>query len=293
MLIQSEQKCVIFSEKFKQQCKSLQAFLDKDNLSHARNRFDDEKMLFDSINPVFLPQSLLTNLIIFEAHRKVAHTGINAALTEMRSRYWICRRRPIAKGLLKNCVVYTQEHKKPLVGPPQPKLSSFRLSQTYPFENTGLDYAGPLFVKSIFDDPYNKTFKFYILLFTCAITRNIHLELTPSMDTNSLIRAIIRFRSRRDIRLFISDNFQTFKSSDLEFYLKLHNIKWKFILAALPWWGGFYERIVKVVKTSLHKVIGKLKLSYKELETVLIQIEMCIIISHNWTCVVRTLDRRR
>ena len=54
------------------------------------------------------------------------------------------------------------------------------------------------------------------------------------MDTNSLIRAIIRFRSRRDIRLFISDNFQTFKSSDLELYLTLHNIKWKFILAALP-----------------------------------------------------------
>ena len=29
MWIQSEQKCVIFSEKFKQQCKSLQLFLDK------------------------------------------------------------------------------------------------------------------------------------------------------------------------------------------------------------------------------------------------------------------------
>ena len=138
MLIQSEQKCVIFSEKFKQQCKSLQAFLDKDNLYHVRNRFDDEKMLFDSINPVFLPQSLLTNLIILEAHRKVAHAGINAPLTEIRSRYWICRRRPIAKGLLKNCVVYTQEPKKPLVGPPQPKLPSFRLSQIYPLKTQDL-----------------------------------------------------------------------------------------------------------------------------------------------------------
>ena len=41
------------------------------------------------------------------------------------------------------------------------------------------------------------------------------------MGTNSLIRAIIRFRSRRgDARLFISDNFKTFKSSDLERYLE-------------------------------------------------------------------------
>ena len=203
MWIQSEQKCVIFSEKFKQQCKSLQLFLDKDNLYHVRSRFDNEKMLFDSIYPVFLPQSLLTNLIILEAHRKVPHAGVNATLTEIRSISWICRELQIVKRLLRNCVVCKREHKKPLIGPPPPKLPSFRLSQTYPFENTELNYAGPLFLKPIFDNPYHKTYKVYILLFTYATTRNIHLKLTPSMDTTSLIRAIIRFRSRReDVRLF-------------------------------------------------------------------------------------------
>ena len=203
MWIQSEQKCVIFSEKFKQRCKSLQLFLDKDNFYSVRNRFDNEKMLFDSIYPVFLPQSLLTNLIILEAHRKVPHAGVNATLTEIRSRYWICRERQIVKRLLRNCVVCKREHKKPLIGPPPPKLPSFRLSQTYPFENTELNYAGPLFLKPIFDNPYHKTYKVYILLFTYATTRNIHLKLTPSMDTTSLIRAIIRFRFRReDVRLF-------------------------------------------------------------------------------------------
>ena len=69
---------------------------------------------------------------------------------------------------------------------------------------------------------------------------------------------------------------ETFKSSDLELYLTLHNIKWEFILAASPCWGGFYERMVKVVKTSLHKVIGKSRLSYEDLETVLIQIESIV-----------------
>ena len=89
MWIQSEQKCVIFSEKFKQQCKLLQLFLVKYNLYHVRNRYDNDKMLFDSIYPVFPPQSLLTNLVILEAQRKVAHAGINATLTEICSRYWI------------------------------------------------------------------------------------------------------------------------------------------------------------------------------------------------------------
>ena len=89
MWIQSEQKCVIFSEKFKQQCKLLQLFLVKYNLYHVRNRYDNDKMLFDSIYPVFPPQSLLTNLVILEAQRKVAHAGINATLTEICSRYWM------------------------------------------------------------------------------------------------------------------------------------------------------------------------------------------------------------
>ena len=118
MWIQSERKCVIFSEKFKQQCKSLQLFLDKDNLYHVSSRFDNEKMLFDSIYPVFPPQSLLTNLIILEAHRKVAHAGINATLRGIRSRYWICMGQQIVKRLLRNCVVCKREHKKPFIGPP-------------------------------------------------------------------------------------------------------------------------------------------------------------------------------
>ena len=52
-------------------------------------------MLFNGIYPVFLSQSLLTNLIILEAHRKVPHASINATLPEIRSRYWICREQQI------------------------------------------------------------------------------------------------------------------------------------------------------------------------------------------------------
>ena len=40
--------------------------------------------------------------------------------------------------------------------------------------------------------------------------------------------------------------------------------------------GRVLERMVKVVKTSLHKVNGKSKLSYEELEIVLIQIESIV-----------------
>lgn len=40
-----------------------------------------------------------------------------------------------------------------------------------------------------------------------------------------------------------------------------------------PWWGGFYERLVRSVKRSLKKSIGKSNVTYDELGTLLAEIE--------------------
>jgi len=50
----------------------------------------------------------------------------------------------------------------------------------------------------------------------------------------------------------------------------------RFILPASPWWGGFYERLVRSVKLSLRKVLGRSLLSYEELQTILCEIELVI-----------------
>ena len=40
-----------------------------------------------------------------------------------------------------------------------------------------------------------------------------------------------------------------------------------------PWWGGFFERMVQLVKRCLQKLVGKAKLTYKELQTSLTEVE--------------------
>jgi hypothetical protein len=50
-------------------------------------------------------------------------------------------------------------------------------------------------------------------------------------------------------------------------------ITWKFILEKAPWWGGYYERMVKLVKQSLRKVLGRAQLRYEEFMTVPTEIE--------------------
>lgn len=127
--------------------------------------------------------------------------------------------------------------------------------------------------------------KSYICLFTCSSSRALHLELAPDLSTDSFIRCLRRFVARRGIPCSItSDNAKTFKLADKElkklfaddkvqdFVLK-KGIKWNFILEKAPWWGGFYERMVQLVKRSLRKILGDARLNYEELMTVLTEVE--------------------
>ena len=84
--------------------------------------------------------------------------------------------------------------------------------------------------------------KVYIALFSCCVTRAIHLELVEDLSTGAFIRALRRFSGRRGTPvLIISDKAKTFKAAD-KALKKLYNhpevaselsgkiIEWKFNL---------------------------------------------------------------
>ena len=217
--------------------------------------------------------SKFTSLVVLKCHHDIYHCGVQATLCNLRNNYWIVRGRQKIKSILKNCVVCKIIQGKPLAPPETPALPSYRVNCNHAFENTGLDFAGPLYCKGDHSSS-GEMYKCYVLLFTCCVTRAVHLELTTDVNSNSVILALRRFISRRGIpRLFISDNFKTFKSVDVKRFCNIKEIVWKFILERSPWWGGFYERLISIVKSSLKKVLWKAYLSYLELYTVLTEIE--------------------
>ena len=119
--------------------------------------------------------------------------------------------------------------------------------------------------------------KCYLLLLTCASTRCVHLELVIDYRWQSLVLALKRFISRRRTsKLFIFDNFSTFKSRKVTDFLRHYDNLWEFILQKLPWRGGFYEKLIGITKMSLKKVVGKAWLFYDELVTVIYEIENLI-----------------
>ena len=178
---------------------------------------------------------------------------------------------------------------KPYSVPHCAPLPEFRCQPTHPFLHIGVDFAGPVMVKANITARSQGQIKAYICLFVCATSRAIHLEMTTDLTTKSFIQAFKRFIGRRGVPRYIhSDNGKTFESASKEIasqikgianelpdnnFFNQYKIQWNFIVPRAPWWGGFYERMVQMVKKSMRKVIGTANLNYLELETVLVQIE--------------------
>ena len=130
----------------------------------------------------------------------------------IRYNYWIVRERLTVKNISKNCVICKIVQGKTAISPETPKLPEFRVSRNHPFENVGVDYTGPLYLKQSVNNSVRMS-KCYVLLFKCVANRAVYLELTPDVGVHSLILAVQRFISRNGTpKLFIRDNFKSFKS---------------------------------------------------------------------------------
>ena len=63
------------------------------------------------------------------------------------------------------------------------------------------------------------------------------------------------------------------KSERLQDYLARQDINWRFNLSRSPWWGGMYEGLIKNVKKTLYKILGRTHPIFEELEAVVIGVE--------------------
>ena len=222
-------------------------FIDEKGLLKCKGRINLANVPTQSKNPLLLPaKHPLTDLVVRDAHQRVKHNGIRDTLTTIRERFWILRGREVVTHVLRRCVVCRKVEGKSYGLPSLPDLPPFRVADDPPFTNVGLDFAGPLFARET-SEPSTKV---YILLFTCAATRGVHLELTPSLTVDSFLKAFRRFASRRGLpALLMSDNAKTYKSACKEIrtlsraeevwrYLTNNRITWRFIVEKAPWWGG-------------------------------------------------------
>jgi len=226
-------------------------FMNDYKLICCRGRLQHADVPASTKNPILLPNKhRFTELLIMEKHQLVHHNGVQEILPAIREHYWIIRGREAVKKLVRRCVLCRKHEGKPYTTPPVPPLSSERVSNMPPFNNTGLDFAGPLYVRG---KPVGATdsqeIKAYVRLFTCASTRGLHLELTRELSATVFLQAFRRFCARRGVPSTIMlDNAKTFKfcskeiekvvrSEEVHQYLTNRQISWQFIAEKVPWWG--------------------------------------------------------
>ena len=235
--------------------------------------------------PVYLPDTHpYTVKLVEDAHRCTLHGGVGLTMARIRERYWVPRLRRLAKKVIKGCYGCRRFQVKATEKPPPGNLPRDRTEGNRPFQVVGVDFAGPIKYRVT----QKKEGKAYIILYACSLTRALYLELSKSMGTSEFLRSLKRLVARkgRPEKIY-SDNAKTFtataswlkqvqKDERVHHYLSTENIKWQFNLSRAPWWGGQFERLVGLVKRALNKTIGNGRLSWNELEDVLLDVEVTL-----------------
>ena len=114
----------------------------------------------------------------------------------------------IQKKMICKCVICRRFEGLPFKTPQPPPLPLCRVKEAI-LSYTGVDFAGPLVIGTSRSSQSNKV---WMALFTCYVTRAVHLDAVPDQSSPAFIRCLKRFVARRGLpRPFISDNGKTFK----------------------------------------------------------------------------------
>ena len=232
--------------------------------------------------PIYLPDDcLFTEKFVQRAHLRTLHGGVALTMANVRERHWVPRLRQVVKKIIKGCWGCKRFQAQAHAAPPPGLLPRERTEGSTAFEVIGVDFAGPI--------KYRKSArvedKAYLVLFACSLSRALHLEVVPNLETVTFLGSLKRLIARRGRPSQIySDNGRTFigaarwlkqirADERIQCYLADEEIHWKFNLSRAPWWGGQFERLIGLFKQSFYKTIGGGMLTWPELCEVVLEVE--------------------
>ena len=268
--------------------KQMNLFLGKNGLIRLKGRLAESSLSYDAQHPILMPNNhKFVELLMKDRHEKLKHVGKETVLASLRQKYWITHARNAIKNVIKKCTKCKKYKGPPYKLPEMPNLPESRLLPCQPFQNTGIDYFGPITIKV-----HQVATKIWGCIFVCFVTRAIHLEFVSNLSSIGFLNALRRFISRRGRpSQLLSDNATTFKGAekaiheawkqaitheDTVSYCANEEIKWKFISELSPWKGGLYERLIGLVKIMLKQAIGRCQPKLEDFMTLLCETESII-----------------
>ncbi|XP_014216497.1 uncharacterized protein LOC106645211 [Copidosoma floridanum] len=148
-------------------------------------------------------------------------------------------------------------------------LSSAQVQPVPAFLKTGVDYAGPFFVKlsrstEIVEDYSSDAF---IAAFQRFISRQDHCSDLYSDRATNLVGADIELRRRW---------YEFKESKSFQYQMSSLKTQWHFNPPAAPNFSGVWESVVKLMKHHLRRVVGNQILTFVEYSTLLCKVKVCM-----------------
>ena len=257
--------------------------LDENGLLRVGGRIRNSQGTMASKHPIVIPRGTFARLLFEKIHKENGHIGYNHLITIARQRFWIIKGLSLAKQVVHTCVECRKRFAKPctqlMADLPAERLEADKP----PFTNTGVDYFGPLEVKL-----GRSRLKRYGVIFTCLVSRAIHLEVAHSLTTDSFLGVLSRFIARRGRpSVIFSDNGTNLVGAEKELRSMLksldqeridsslapQHIKWKFLPPHASHMAGAWERLIQSTKRVLNALIKQQTLTDEALLTLIAEAE--------------------
>lgn len=268
--------------------KSLNPFLDENQLLRVGGRLKFANIHLNQKYPIILPNHHVTELIVRYEHTRLGHASAQLLLSNLRLKYWPLGGRRYVKKIIFQCLTcfrFRSVRAQQIMA----QLPPNRIVQSRPFQNVGVDLAGPILIRQSRIRKAIQT-KAYVTLFICMAVKAVHLELVSDLTSDNFLLALKRFVARRGLPVNIySDNATNFHgthnylNSVYSFFDKnkeqindfcvINKINWNFITPNAPHHGGLWEANIKCMKNHFKRVMGTTILSFEETASVLCQIE--------------------
>ncbi|XP_062538869.1 uncharacterized protein LOC134207163 [Armigeres subalbatus] len=240
-------------------------------------RLENAPISINRKHPILLDKNHpLTFMIMRRFHFEHLHAGPQLLVASVREPYWPLSARSLPRTIVHRCLTCIRN--KPVV--------QDQLMVDLPVERVT---PAPLFLRKA---NYSEALR---CSFVCLVTKAVNIEMFADLNTSGFLAALKRFVVKREKPVLITcDNGSNFDRArrqldELAALFKDQQsqcsiaagaadigIKFKFIPAKSPNFGGLWEAAVKSMKQHLKKTIGLRTVTPDELNTVLTQIEACL-----------------
>ena len=264
--------------------KRLAPFIDQQGFSRVGGRLHRADLPFHTAHPLILGKHPFTTRMIQYEHNECMHAGIEWLHYHLRRVFWIIASKQTIRTVVSQCIKCRRYN----VRAATQQMASLPLARVQLgrcFKHTGVDYAGPITVKLRYQSKV--TAPAWICLFTCMVSRAVHIELVMDNTTQEFLMALRRFANCRGLpEKIYSDNAATFTGAKETLYKTLEEnnaeikhrcdrwgIEWNFSPPYESHFGGAWERLVKAIKIPYNKIVGRTLLTPMETLTVLKELE--------------------